>query len=106
MANLAIKIVFICGSSAALSVWVWSSCVSTAWSILYGTCPVAHHYSLDGIVVLLLDAFSFASTLELFILIESPRCNDEKSIWMRCVCFCLHVANNPIGASQYIFLDP
>lgn len=67
----AIEIILICLSSAALKV------SSNAGTFLSWGCPVGHHYPLN-VVVSLLDAFSFASTLEWLILVARPRCKDEQ----------------------------
>lgn len=75
---------------------VSSSCVSTAWTFLLGEFLVDHHYSLDGTAVFLLDASSFASTLELFI-VASPQCV------VGALFLCPPEANNPIGAPQLCF---
>jgi hypothetical protein len=46
----------------------------------WGIFPVDHHYLLNRTVVVLLDAFSYASTLEWFMLVAHPRCKDEKCV--------------------------
>lgn len=68
----ATDIILICLSSAALKV------SSNAGTFLSWGFPVDHHYPLHVTVVSLLDAFSFASTLEWLILVARPRCKDEQ----------------------------
>lgn len=78
--------IFICLYSAALKVSLSLELCFHRRGLPFRTFLMGHHYPLNGTVGLLLNASSFASTLEWLILVASARCEDEKSamdaLWM------------------------
>lgn len=71
--------IFICSSSAALKAYP-RDVFPLQGPSFEETISVDHHHSLNGTMVLWTDPFSFACTLELFVLVASPRCKHEQWI--------------------------